>query len=270
MGGLLLLVWGCTGPNPAYERALPLDASNGRGGTGGGAGLEAGQETGPGGSTGGATEAGAPGDGAPDDTPPAGTDGPDAPIDSVVLPPDLAPDLPLDLPPDLAPDLPPDLAPDLPPDAPVPVGTGLLGHYYDGNGLEGGNTGDLVMTRNGEAIDFDWGTGRVRSDIDDNYFSVRWTGKVMPLFSGTYTFRTVTDDGVRLWVRGQPIIDRWMATSGPVTSNGTIVLEAYTQYEIRMEYREDEGAAEVHLYWMSGSQQPLQIIPRANLFLPTP
>ena len=175
-----------------------------------------------------------------------------------VLPPDLAPDLP----PDLAPDRPPDL----PADAPVPVGTGLRGHYYDGNGLEYGVTGDLVKTVNGEAIDFDWGTGRLRSDIDDDYFSVRWTGKVMPRFSETYTFRTVTDDGIRLWVDGRPIIDSRRPTRS-ASQTGTVTLKAYTQYTIKMEYFEETGSAEAQLYWFSPSQ-PLQIVPRANLFLP--
>ena len=257
----MILIWGCTGPNPAFSPAPTLDGSAGSGGADGHAVPEAGAEMAAGGSGGGDAKDGPGGDIAFEV---AAGEVMDAPMDTV-SPLDAA-DLPADLVPDRAPDLPPDL----PVDGPVPVGTGLRGQYYDGNGLETGDTGELVMTVNGEAVDFDWGTGRVRSDIDDNYFSVRWTGKVMPRFSGTYTFRTVTDDGVRLWVGGQQLIDRWMATNGPVTNNGMITLQAYTQYEIKMEYREDEGSAEVHLYWMSGSQQPLQIIPKANLFLPTP
>ena len=40
-------------------------------------------------------------------------------------------------------------------------------------------------------------------------FSVRWTGQVQPQFGETYTFHVTADDGVRLWVRGQLLIDRW-------------------------------------------------------------
>jgi len=48
-------------------------------------------------------------------------------------------------------------------------------------------------------IDFDWGEGTPDQSIGKDTYSVRWTGKVEPRYSETYTFYTVTDDGVRLW-----------------------------------------------------------------------
>jgi hypothetical protein len=263
LGGLVILIWGCTGPNPAFSPAPILDGGTGSGGVGVQPVREAGAETATGGSGGGQASDGPVGDIALEV---AAGEVKDAPVD-VVSPLDAA-DLTADLAPDRAPDLPADLSPDLP-DAPVPIGTGLRGQYFDGSQLEMGDTGVLEMTRDNEVIDFDWGTGSPGGQVDDDWFSVRWTGKVMPRFSETYTFRTVADEGIRLWVNGQLIIDRWSAPNASVTNNGTITLQAYTQYEIKVEYFEQTGAAVARLSWMSSSQ-PLQIIPRANLFMPTP
>ena len=259
LGGLVILMWGCTGPNPAFSPAPTLGGSTGSGGVGGQPVREAGAETATGGSGGGDANDGPGGDIAFEV---AAAEVMDAPVD-VVSPLDSA-----DLPADLAPDRAPDLPSDLPVDGPVSVGTGLRGQYFDGSQLEMGDTGALEMTRDNEAIDFDWGTGSPGGNVDFDWFSVRWTGKVMPRFSETYTFRTVTDEGVRLWVNRQLLIDKWTVNAS-VPHTGTITLQAYTQYEIKVEYFEQTGAAVARLSWMSSSQ-PLQIIPRANLFLPTP
>ena len=40
-------------------------------------------------------------------------------------------------------------------------------------------------------------------------FSVRWSGQVLAPVTGTYTFTTTSDDGVRLYVNGQLLIDNW-------------------------------------------------------------
>src|SRR6478609_6498572 len=70
------------------------------------------------------------------------------------------------------------------------------------------NNSDLtvpVVTQSDPQINFDWGKGSPASGVDPSTFSVRWTGKIKPAFSETYTFTTTADDGVRLWVNGQLI-----------------------------------------------------------------
>ena len=60
----------------------------------------------------------------------------------------------------------------------------------------------------------DWRARRRRST---NNFSVRWTGKVQAPVTGTYRFSTVSDDGIRLWVNGQQVINNW--TDHAATTN---------------------------------------------------
>lgn len=50
---------------------------------------------------------------------------------------------------------------------------------------------------------------RLRATVGVDTFTMRWEGKVEPLYTQTYTFYTVTDDGVRLWVNGWLVIDKW-------------------------------------------------------------
>ncbi|MEL6263666.1 MAG: DUF4347 domain-containing protein [Cyanobacteria bacterium J06626_6] len=138
-------------------------------------------------------------------------------------------------------------------------GNGLKGEYYNNT-----NFTDLAVTRTDATVDFDWEFGSPASNIASDTFSVRWTGKVEPLYSETYTFQTTSDDGVRLWVNNQLIIDEYR-DQGATAYSGNITLNAGQQYDIRMEYYENGGAALAELAWSSASQ-PLQIIPRSQLY----
>jgi hypothetical protein len=113
-------------------------------------------------------------------------------------------------------------------------------------------------------VDFNWGTGSPVSGIDPDTFSVRWSGQVQPQFTETYTFRTRSDDGVRLWINGVLIIDYWRE-DGLVERSGTISLNAGQRYSIRLEFFEGKGNALIQLMW-SSPNQPLQIIPTSRLF----
>ncbi len=265
LGGLVILMWGCTGPNPAFSPAPMLDGSTGSGGAGGQPVREAGADSATGGSGGGEASDGPAGDIAFEV---AAGEVMDAPVD-IVSPLDTA-DLPADSSPDRAPDLPADLPSDLLVDGPVPVGTGLRGQYFDGNAAGDRGHRRAGDDRNDEAIDFDWGTGPPGVGTSTSTGSrVRWTGKVMPRFSETYTFRTVTRRG-RAPVGRRPadhrqVDDELRRFPRPAPSP----CRRTPSTRSRWSTSSDTGRRSARLYWMSSSQ-PLQIIPRANLFLPTP
>jgi hypothetical protein len=138
-------------------------------------------------------------------------------------------------------------------------GTGLNGEYYDAM-----NFTQRKLTRTDATVNFDWGTGSPNAAIGVDTFSARWTGQVQPQFSQTYTFYTRTDDGVRLWVNGTLLVDKWL-DQGPTEWSGTIALTAGTKYNIQMDYYENGGGAVAQLSW-SSSSQPKQIIPQSRLF----
>jgi len=141
------------------------------------------------------------------------------------------------------------------------AGGGLKGNYYTGTDLR-----KLVLTRTDPQINFSWGSDSPDPLLDTDYFSVRWTGEVEAAYTETYTFYTLSDDGVRLWVDGQLLVDDWN-DHGPTENRGSIDLVAGNTYSIVMEYFENAGGATAQLRWSSPST-PKALIPQAALLLP--
>lgn len=99
-------------------------------------------------------------------------------------------------------------------------GSGLRGDYFDDVDFSG-NTISQVDAN----INFDWQSGAPVSGISAGTYSVRWTGQVQALETGTYTFSTTADDGVRLWVNGQLLIDRFSDVKLAGDANGDGVVD---------------------------------------------
>jgi hypothetical protein len=142
------------------------------------------------------------------------------------------------------------------------AGGGVRADYYKGMNFE-----SHVMTRVDPQINFNWGDpGGPDPSVGDDNFSVRWSGQVEAAFTETYTFYTNSDDGIRLWVDGQQLVDNW--TNHAATENkGTIDLVAGQTYSVVMEMYEDGGSAVAELRW-SSPHTPKQLIPQAALSLP--
>ncbi|MCX7935467.1 MAG: PA14 domain-containing protein, partial [Planctomycetota bacterium] len=98
------------------------------------------------------------------------------------------------------------------------------------------------------AIDFAWGDGAPLPGMNGDTFSVRWTGRLQPPVSGVYTFSTVSDDGVRLFLGGKPLIDNW-TDHAETEDTASVQLEAGKQYEITVLYYENGGGATLRLLW---------------------
>ncbi|HEV2393688.1 MAG TPA: DUF1800 family protein [Verrucomicrobiae bacterium] len=150
----------------------------------------------------------------------------------------------------------------------TPTGTGLTGQYFTNSSATYSSSANFdpasfVMTRLDPVVDFLWGNFTTPF-ANSGYYTVRWTGQVQPQYSETYYFDANTDDGVKLWVNDQLIIDHWVP-QGASDSIGTITLQAGVRYDIRMDYFQGGGNAAAHLYWYSPSQ-PKQVIPSERLY----
>ncbi len=139
------------------------------------------------------------------------------------------------------------------------TGIGLTGNYFDNGTL----LDPPYLTNLDPTINFNWGNGSPYGLPIDN-FSIRWTGQVEPQFSETYTFYAKTNDGPRLWVNGQQIVNHWTSTTTQEWT-GTIALTANQRYSIKLEYHETTGTAQAQLSWSSPST-PKQIIPQNRLY----
>jgi glucose/arabinose dehydrogenase len=139
------------------------------------------------------------------------------------------------------------------------TGNGLLATYFDNADFTG-----TTLTRVDPTIDFDWGSGAPAATIGSDTFSVRWTGEVEPSSTGVYTFYTQSDDGVRLWVDNQLIVNNW-TDHPPKENSGMISLTTGRRYGVRMEFYENGGGAMARLFW-SNSSTPKQIVPASRLY----
>jgi hypothetical protein len=151
--------------------------------------------------------------------------------------------------------------------SPLPTGTGLTGNYYTNANSTYTNAvnfhpTNLFLTTNDLLIDFTWGPATTPNLSNGNY-TVRWTGQVQPQYSETYFFETRSDEGVKLWVNDQLLIDRWQIQNSTWTN--AITLVADVRYNIRLEYFNRGGSARARLSWFSPSQAR-QVIPSNRLY----
>jgi hypothetical protein len=79
------------------------------------------------------------------------------------------------------------------------------GEYFNNSTL----AGDPALTRTDTAVLFDWGMGSPAPGVAGDNFSARWTTTRSVYIAGNYSVVAIADDGVRIWVDGQIVIDAW-------------------------------------------------------------
>src|SRR3954447_7033747 len=139
-------------------------------------------------------------------------------------------------------------------------GHGLRGEYFRGKTLK-----RLFLTRTDPQIDYAWTQTFPHPALVQwgREFSVRWTGQLRPDHSERYTLIANADDGVRVWIGGQLVIDHWQDSAGAdVTAD--VVLEKDRKYDLVVEYYNGPGEARATLSWSSPST-PREVIPGDNL-----
>ena len=136
-------------------------------------------------------------------------------------------------------------------------GGGIKADYF--NNISG--YGAPAVTRIDPAVDFTWGDDSPDPAVDGDYFSVRWSGDLEPVFTDTYTFTVRTNGYVTLWIDDNKLIERQLLTSAPVEDGGTMKLVAGQIYPIRMEYEVGAGPAAIQLFWQSPGQSRQIISP---------
>jgi uncharacterized repeat protein (TIGR02543 family) len=147
---------------------------------------------------------------------------------------------------------------------PPATGTGLLGQYFATLDL----AGPVVLTRT-EAVDFNWGTASPGAGVPADFFSARWSGLVEAPISGSYQFQTNSDDGVRVSVNGQVLINNFTPHGPTVDTSAAINLVAGQRYSIVVEYQEYTGGALMQLRWKTPADTAFAPVPANRLYLPT-
>jgi hypothetical protein len=107
-------------------------------------------------------------------------------------------------------------------------------------------TGSPVLVRQDRDIDFQWGTGSPGPAVPADRFSARWRG-YWSFDTARYTLVAYSDDGVRVWVDGQRIIDNWV-DQAPAIASGEVYLRS-GMHLVEVEYFDNREGAQIRVYW---------------------
>jgi len=125
---------------------------------------------------------------------------------------------------------------------PTPVITDWKGEYFANPDL----AGSPALVRNDTAIDFRWGESAPADGLPADGFSVRWT-RDLDFEAGPYRFRANVDDGLRLWVDDNLVLDDWNdGAEREVVGDWTVASGSHT---IRIEYYDRASQAVIQVGW---------------------
>jgi glucose/arabinose dehydrogenase len=132
----------------------------------------------------------------------------------------------------------------------VPAAAPYAAEYFGNRDL----TGSPVLTRNEAAVDFDWGSDGPGGGVPVDNFSARWTRALNTSEAGSYKFTVTADDGVRLFVDGEKILDKWTLQSRTTYTVTHHLTEG--AHQIVVEYFEASGNAVAKLDFENTADPP--------------
>jgi hypothetical protein len=133
--------------------------------------------------------------------------------------------------------------------------TGTVGaRYFANHYLSGPSLGRIE-----HGLTFDWKDGSPDPAIGADYFSGVLSASLRPEITDSYTFFLQADDGARLWIDDEVVLDGFLtakANKPTATAPGTLAasraLEAGRQYKVQIQFIEFSGEASVSLTWQRG------------------
>jgi mono/diheme cytochrome c family protein len=148
-------------------------------------------------------------------------------------------------------------------------GTGLLGEYWANTSGAAFTNIDFsvlpTLIRTDAVVSFNWSTIGPDPSIGQTNFAALWQGCVQPQYSESYTFTTLANDGVELWVNGQLLISDWMTNATTQSNSASITLNSQQLYNIQMDYFQSASNAVAQLLWSSPSTAQA-VIPQTQLY----
>lgn len=133
---------------------------------------------------------------------------------------------------------------------PAPSSGAFTGCYYPNTTLSGAP----ALVRTDSQVNFDWGNTAPDKSLTPLNFSATWQGQ-FPFSQGTYTFRMITSDGMRVSVDGNVILDQWRDQS-PMMYTATQNISQGTHL-VSIQYYERTGGATAQVSWtLTGGSAP--------------
>jgi beta-glucosidase len=105
-----------------------------------------------------------------------------------------------------------------------------------------------LFTRIDSVIDFHWWDGAPRADMNHDDFGVRWTGYLMAPLSGKYQLGANGMNAFELYLDGKPLV-QFNSIHERAYSYAAVDLRAGKLYQIRLDFHEYVGDADIQLVW---------------------
>ncbi|MGH9523243.1 MAG: glycoside hydrolase family 3 C-terminal domain-containing protein, partial [Terriglobales bacterium] len=121
---------------------------------------------------------------------------------------------------------------------------GLRAEYFSNTTLEGA----AAISRVDASVNFDWGYFGVTPQMVRNY-SVRWQGVIVPPVTGDYLIGFTGEDGYRVWLDDQLVVEDWTPHRPATTVTKQVHLEEGHPYQVKIEYFQLIRGAEARLIW---------------------
>ena len=144
-------------------------------------------------------------------------------------------------------------------------GAGLQAQYFANATSQNPFIGQPALVTTNATVNFSSLTNWPGATVGTNQFTVRWTGSVQPQFNENYSFVTTADDGVRLYLNGQLLINDWVDKTNATSQTNTIPLIAQQFYTVELDYYQKTNNAVVSLAWSSPSTT-FGIVPQTQLY----
>ena len=101
-------------------------------------------------------------------------------------------------------------------------------------------------------VNFNYGTGSPAPGLPEDYFSIRWRGKIIPSDT-VHHLGFNSDDGGRLYVNGKLLIDDW-TDHEEMPHSADVTLLPGKEYDIEFDYYDDALGAVARLMWDIGQK----------------
>lgn len=139
---------------------------------------------------------------------------------------------------------------DLTPDQPQNAGV-YTANYFNNTTL----TGAPVYSNQETVINHDWGQGSPNAAVGNDFFSARWT-KIDTFEAKNYEFTVTADDGIRLFIDGQKVLDKWVDQAATTYKVNKVLTAG--PHQIMLEYYEKTGGASAVLNYVQTDVVPPQ------------
>ncbi len=136
------------------------------------------------------------------------------------------------------------------PQLPADSTPGITAQFFSDVNL----SGTPVLTRVDPDVDFEWNNVSPGSGVPAEFFSVRWSGLLLPPVDGDYRLGASTDGGYKLYFNGKLFIDDW-APHGERALTTLVHLEAGHAYPITLEYFHHSYESAARLLWLPPNLQ---------------